>query len=229
MHRYREFGLVSERDETLRRAFRDGFRRAGLSFPQLLEALAWYRDHAKPGTDETRLVEAFGEFAAQKGWTPEHRDGAVGIYQSIRDGGPESVMAEAALPHQDRAVVGRAEDLLRRDPAQYWRDAELQEAAFEARQRLAGIAEGDGPAPPARGSPADRQRISDVEALLRDSSGAGQRRYWNDSAMRTDYALALSRLHGEITSAADGTQAPSAAAAAGDDAGLPRSAPEPSP
>ena len=30
MHRYREFGLVSEQDEILRRAFRDGFKRAGL-------------------------------------------------------------------------------------------------------------------------------------------------------------------------------------------------------
>jgi hypothetical protein len=39
MHRYREFGLVSDEDETLRRAFRDGFRRAGLSHQQFLDAL----------------------------------------------------------------------------------------------------------------------------------------------------------------------------------------------
>ena len=52
MHRYREFGLMSEQDEVLRRAFRDGFKRAGLSFAQFLDALAWYRDHARPATDE---------------------------------------------------------------------------------------------------------------------------------------------------------------------------------
>jgi hypothetical protein len=37
-HRYREFALVSEQDEVLRRAFRDGFKRAGLSFEQFLDA-----------------------------------------------------------------------------------------------------------------------------------------------------------------------------------------------
>ena len=77
MHRYREFGLVSKEDELLRRAFRDGFKRAGLSFPQFLEALGWYRDHARPGSDEAHLAEAFSEFAADRGWPAEHRDGAV--------------------------------------------------------------------------------------------------------------------------------------------------------
>ena len=59
MHRYREFGLVSEQDEVLRRAFRDGFKRVGLSFAQFLDALAWYRDHARPAADEAQLADAF--------------------------------------------------------------------------------------------------------------------------------------------------------------------------
>ena len=71
MHRYREFGLVSDADETLRRAFRDGLRRAGLSHEQFLDALAWYRDHTRPGLDEAVLKEAFAEFAAQRQWSPQ--------------------------------------------------------------------------------------------------------------------------------------------------------------
>jgi hypothetical protein len=66
MYRYREFGLVSDADEGLRRAFRDGMRRAGLSHQQFLDALAWYRDHTRPGLEEAAQREAFAEFAAQK-------------------------------------------------------------------------------------------------------------------------------------------------------------------
>ncbi len=210
MHRYREFGLVSDWDESLRRAFRDGFKRAGLSHAQFVAALSWYRDHAGAASDEAQLAKAFAEFATLKTWAPEHRDVAIGLYEAIRDGGPEAVAVGQPTPEEDRATVARVEDLMRRNPAQYWRDAELQDAIFEARERLAAVP--DAPAPIPRGSESDRQRIKDVEALLRDPSGAGQRRYWNDAAMRAEYAQALSQIHGEAATAheAPGVPAPTA-------------------
>jgi hypothetical protein len=190
MHRYREFGLVSEQDEVLRRAFRDGFKRAGLSFAQFQDALAWYRDHARPGAGEAQLADAFERFAAGRGWAAEQRDGALDLYRAIRDGGPAAA-AHSPLPDEDRAVLTRADELLRTDPARYWGDIELQDAVFEARERL------DAPAQ-AGGTPAadgDRRRVDEIEAMLRDPAGDGQRRYWNDAGLRTDYAQALARLH----------------------------------
>jgi hypothetical protein len=205
MHRYREFGLVSEQDEILRRAFRDGFRRAGLSFAQFLDALAWYRDHARPGADEAQLADAFAQFAADHGWPAEQQDGALDLYRAIRDNGPAAVLHEPP-PDDDRATLARADELLRSDPAGYWSDAELQDAVFEAHERLdRPAAEADVTAPPGR----DHQRVEEVEALLRDPSGEGQRRYWSDAGLRTDYVQALGRLHGDAGNAESG--APSAA------------------
>ena len=104
-------------------------------------------------------------------------------------------MTEAAPgAAEDRAVVARGDDLLRRDSARYWNDGELQDAVFEARERLGRLAEtADGVRAPAAAD-ADRKKIAEVEALLRDTSGAGQRRYWNDAALRDGYAEALGRL-----------------------------------
>ena len=209
MHRYREFGLTSEQDEVLRRAFRDGFKRAGLSFAQFLDALAWYRDHARPTADEVQLADAFAQFAADNGWPVEQRDGVLDLYRSIRDNGPTAVM-QAPRTDEDRATVARADELLRNDPARYWSDIELQDAAFEARERLDGVALAEGTASPPKASP-DRQRIAEIEALLHDPSGDGQRRYWADAGLRTDYAQALARLHGGIDGA-DGESAPSSPA-----------------
>jgi hypothetical protein len=207
MHRYREFGLVSDEDETLRRAFRDGFRRSGLSFAQFLDALAWYRDHAATGGDEAQLADAFAQFAAGKGWPEAQRDGALDLYRAIRDDGPAAVMA-APLPDEDRATLARADALLRSDPAQYWGDAELQDAAFEARERLSNP-DGDADAAPPSDDHQDRQRVAEIETLLRDPGGDGQRRYWSDAGLRTEYARALARLHG----GAENTDAESAAPA----------------
>jgi hypothetical protein len=198
MHRYREFGLTSEQDEVLRRAFRDGFKRTGLSFAQFLDALAWYRDHARPAADEAQLADAFAQFAAGSGWPAEQRDGVLDLYRTIRDNGPAAVM-QAPRPDEDRASIARAEELLRNDPARYWGDIELQDAAFEARERLDGVAPAEDTAPPPEAS-RDRQRIEEIEALLRDPSGDGQRRYWADAGLRTDYVEALARVHGSIDS-----------------------------
>jgi hypothetical protein len=195
MHRYREFGVVSEQDELFRRAFRDGFKRAGLSHAQFLDALAWYRDHARPEAGEAQLAESFAAFAAERGWPQAQHDGALGLYRAIRDDGPAAVAA-TPRPEEDRAMLARADELLRRDPAHYWRDGALQDAAFEARERLGATPpEGGSEMRPPDVSP-DRQRIGEIETLLRDPSGAGQRRYWNDAALRADYAQALARVHG---------------------------------
>jgi hypothetical protein len=195
MHRYSEFGLASEQDEVLRRAFRDGFKRAGLSSAQFQDALAWYRDHARPGAGEAQLADAFERFAADRGWAAEQRDGALGLYRAIRDGGAAAV-AQPPLPDEDRAVLARADELLRTDPARYWGDLELQDAVFEARERLDAPAAQAGSVPlPDGNGERDRQCIEEIEAMLRDPAGDGQRRYWSDAGLRAGYAQALSRLH----------------------------------
>ena len=194
MHRYREYGLVSDEDETVRRAFRDGFKRAGLSFPRLLEALEWYRDRVRSGAAEAQQLEAFSEYAANRGWSPGERDLAIETYRSIRDKGPASVTAAAPGAAEDHAVVARAEDLLRRDASRYWNDIELQDAVFEARERLGRLAETSGEVRAPAAADADRKKIAEIEALLRDPSGAGQRRYWNDAELRESYSESLGRL-----------------------------------
>ena len=210
MHRYREFGLVSEHDEILRRAVRDGFKRAGLSFAQFQDALAWYRDHVRPEADETQLADAFAQFAAHSGWVADQRDRALDLYRAIRDDGPAAVM-QTPLPDDDRATVARADELLRADPARYWGDIELQDAVFEARERLHRSAPeaGNGRPPGGETGPGhDLRRVAEIEALLRDPGGDGQRRYWSDAGLRADYAQALARVH----DGAAGTHAESAAA-----------------
>jgi len=217
MHRYREFGLVSEQDELFRRAFRDGFKRAGLSFAQFLDALTWYRDQARLAVDEPQLADAFSRFAADRGWPAEQRDGALDLYRTIRDNGPAAVM-KAPRPDEDRAILARADELLRSDPSRYWGDSELQDAAFEARERLSDLASAEDAARPPPGTSGDRQRIAEIEALLHDPSGDGQRRYWNDAGLRTDYAHALARRHGGKDGA--DTESPAPASAAPGDVGL---------
>jgi len=202
MHRYREFGLVSEQDEALRRAFRDGFKRAGLSFEQFLDALTWYRDHARPMADETQLTDGFTQFAVERGWPVEQRDGILDLYRAIRDDDPAAVV-QAPRPEEDRAIIARADELLRSDPARYWNDMELQDAAFEAHERLHEPARAQSAAGPPLKTSQDLRRIEEIETLLRDPSGDGQRRYWTDPGLRTDYAQALARLHGGTHVATD--------------------------
>jgi hypothetical protein len=202
MHRYREFGIVSEEDEQIRRAFRDGFKGAGLSFTQFLDALEWYRDHTRSVADEAGLDEAFSRLAADRNWTAEQRDGVVALYRKIRDDGVAAAM-QTPSPEQDRAALARADQLLRTDPARYWGDGELQDAVFEARER-------QGDHPPANSvertgnrSSQDRQRVTEIEGLLHDPTGDGQRRYWSDAGLRAGYGEALTRLQGDTDPVAD--------------------------
>lgn len=207
MHRYREFGLLSEQDEVLRRAFRDGFKRAGLPFARFLDTLEWYRDRARQGADESQLVDAFTQFASDRGWPAEQRDSVLDLYRTIRDNGPAAVM-RAPRADEDHAIITRADELLRNDPARYWADIELQDAAFEARERLDDDTLAEGTAQPSPKANQDRQRVEEIEALLRDPTGDGQRRYWSDAGLRADYAQALTRSHGSFDSA-DGESAAS--------------------
>jgi len=194
MHRYREFGLVSDEDETFRRAFRDSFKRTGLSFRRFLEALEWYRDRAGQVASEDELINGFSEFAAGRGWSAREREGALDAYRAIRDSGPQAVMQEAPAVEQDRATIAQGDDLLRRDPSRYWSDMEFQDAVFEARERLAQSADATPSESFAPRTEADRRRVAEIEAMLHDPSGAGQRRYWNDVSVRDDYVQALARL-----------------------------------
>jgi hypothetical protein len=135
MDRFTQFGLRGDADETLRRAVRDGFKRAGLGPAQVTQAMEWYRDHVRPGIDEAKLMESFAEFAASKGWQTEQQSAAVSVYEQVRDQGPAAVLAPAPSAEEDATTITRASELLRTDPAAYWRDAELQEAQFEALER----------------------------------------------------------------------------------------------
>jgi hypothetical protein len=219
MHRYREYGLVSDEDETLRRAVRDGLKRAGVPFSRFLEALAWHRDQARPGASDAQLLEAFSAYAAERGWSADERERAVGVYRAIRENGP-GVPTQAPNAEEDRATVARADDLLRHDPTRYWNDIELQDAVFEARERLGGVAQaGDAAGAAGAASPAadaDRRKIDETLSLLHDPSGAGQRRYWNDAALRDDYAAALARLQGEAGPAREATSQNAAGVPPGD-------------
>jgi hypothetical protein len=75
-------------------------------------------------------------------------------------------VAAAPTAEEDAATLARAAELLRTDPNAYWRDAELQEAQYEALKRQEGakaaaetpaeaappviLAAGNSVAPPAR-------------------------------------------------------------------------------
>jgi hypothetical protein len=120
---------------------------------------------------------------------------AVAVFETIRDDGPDAVADPPPSPEADRATAARGDEALRRDPASYWRDAALQDAVFEARERLEALA-APASAQVAQASPA-RERVREIEAMLHDSSGAGQRRYWSDPALREDYAKALAEVHGD--------------------------------
>jgi hypothetical protein len=136
MDRFAEYGLRGDQDELLRRAFRDAFQRAGLSRAQLGQALDWYKERGQHlGGDVAKLTESFGEFAVEKGWASQHLEAAVSVYGQIAEQGPTAMLTPAPSPEGDAAAIARADELLRTEPDEYWRDHELQEAVLEARER----------------------------------------------------------------------------------------------
>jgi hypothetical protein len=188
MDRYTQFGLRGDADEQIRRAVRDGFKRAGLSSAQLIESLEWYRDHGQHlGGDPARLADSFSEFAASKGWQAEHQDAAVSVYGMIRDQGPDAVMSPAPSAEEDAATIARASELLRTNPDAYWRDHELQEAQLEALERQ----EAAPPPEPDRAAVVDQierqiaQRDVDKFAeMLRKEPG----KYWSSPELQRQLA-----------------------------------------
>jgi hypothetical protein len=134
MDRFSEFGLRGDQDELLRRAVRDGFKQAGLGHAEMTAAMEWYKDHVRPGMDETALMASFHNFSVAKGWDAEKIVAASSIYSRIRDEGPAAVLATPTA-EDDAALVAKADELLRTNADAYFRDPELQELALEARER----------------------------------------------------------------------------------------------
>jgi hypothetical protein len=195
--RYAAFNL-GEADEPLRRAFRDGFKGAGLSHKQMSEALEWYRDHVRPGMDETALAASFAEFTHAKAWSIENQFAASSVHAAIRDHGPDAVMAPVPTPDEDAATIAKANELLAKDSAAYFRDEELQEAMFEALERQA-APEGNPTAPPSAPSDVEiEQRIgrtdmAKIEAVMRDDP----KRYWSSPQLQEAYRAAIERANAE--------------------------------
>jgi hypothetical protein len=209
MDRYSQFGLRGDADEQLRRAVRDGFKRAGLSSTQLTQAMVWYKDHVRPGMDEAKLAESFAEFAATKRWGAEQRDAAVSVYGQVRDQGPAAVMSPAPSTEEDAATLARAHELLRTDPNAYWRDVELQETQFEAleRQGTAPTAE-----PPIDHMEIERrvsqQHVDRFATMLREEP----EKYWRSAELQQQHRDAIA---GTIREAPAGEQPEAAPADSG--------------
>jgi hypothetical protein len=205
MDRFTEFGLRGDADETFRRAVRDGFKRAGLGQAQLTQALEWYKDHARPGLDEAKLMESFNEFAAGKGWVTEQLDAALSVYSQIRDQGPAAVMAPAPSVADDAATVARADELLRTNADAYWRDHELQEAVLEARERQQAAPD---PFSPAASDQIERQiaqqTVDKFGRMLREEPG----KYWSSPDLQRQHHDAIAASIGETP----GSEAPGAVA-----------------
>jgi hypothetical protein len=200
MDRFSGYGLRGDQDEQFRRAVRDGFRAAGLGPAQMTAALEWYKDHVRPGMDETKLAESFAEFAAGKGWAPEHLEAATAVYEAIRDGGPEATMAPTPSAEEDAALIARANELLRTDAKAYWKDEALQEAQFEALERQQA-------APQAEPSPDDdaierkiaQQDVDRFAAMLRDPASAAK--YWASAELQRRHHDAIAAAYPEAQEA----------------------------
>jgi hypothetical protein len=191
--RYAAFGLT-EADEPFRRAVRDGFKRAGLSHKQLTEAMEWYRDSNRTGMNEDALLASFTEFATNRGWPTEQQAAASLVYDAIRDHGAEAVMSPMPTPAEDQETIAKANDLLSKDAAAYFRDEELQERMFEAIERQA--APQSGPAtlgPPLTDIEIEqrigRQEIAKFERMMREEPG----KYWGSPQLQAAYRGAIER------------------------------------
>jgi hypothetical protein len=188
MDRYRDYGIRTDTDEQLRRGIRDAFFARGLSHEQFLDALSWYRDHGQHlGGDTIRLSASFHEFATSKGWGAEHIVVATSAYDVIAAEGPAAVLATPSA-EDDAATIAKADELLRTNADAYFRDAELQERAFEARERQQAAP----PAEPGIDHDAIERRVAQQTVdrfaeMLRKEPG----RYWSSPELQRQHRDAI--------------------------------------
>jgi hypothetical protein len=189
--RYAGYGL-GEADESFRRAVRDGFRGAGLSHQQFLDALAWYRDNVRPGKDATELSASFHEFATARAWPVEQLVAATSVYDAIQQGGPAAVTMPPT-PEEDQATITKANELLAKDSAAYFADEQLQELMLEALERQQAAPSSAAPAPPISDIEIEqrvaRQDMARYERMMNEEP----RKYWGDPAAQTAYLDAIQR------------------------------------
>jgi hypothetical protein len=189
--RYHQYGL-SAADEPFRRAVRDGFRQAGLSHRQFLDALTWYRDNVRAGMDATELSASFHDFATARAWPVENLIAAQGVHQAIQQSGPETVIA-TPTPEEDQATIAKANELLAKDSAAYFADEQLQELMIEAleRQQAAPPATSVGPAP--TDTEIERRMgqkdVDRFEQMMRERP----QEYWASPRHQADYRAAIER------------------------------------
>jgi hypothetical protein len=204
--RYAAFGLT-ESDEPFRRAVRDGFQGAGLTRAQFTQALEWFRDRGQHlGGDVARIAEDFAKFAGSAGWSAEAQVAAASVYEGIRQGGPEAVMAPPPTAQEDAATIAKANELLSKDAAAYFRDDELQERMFEALERQAAPQSGPALGPPLTDVEIEqkigRQDMQKFERMMREEP----QRYWGSPQLQEAYRDAIER-----ATAAPEAEAPAAA------------------
>jgi hypothetical protein len=182
-------------ENTLYRALRDGGRAAGLSYAQVDQIARWVTENkATLGrmSPEQRM-QNFAESMRSKGWREQHISTALRVDSIIAERGPEA-MVRAPSAAEDRRMLAKAEKLLRTDPAKYWADKELQERAFEARERQAVHAEAQekaeaGEMPPA--ASADQRRLDEIKSMLRDPAKAAE--YWKEPALQAEHRALIER------------------------------------
>jgi hypothetical protein len=201
--------MLTQADEQAWRAARAGFARAGLSRAQFSQAEGWFRDVGHQLSDPDQRAASFAEYAAARRWPVEAINAAVVVYGDISAVGPDAYLGPAPTPEEDAATVVKASELLRADPARYWRDVDLQEAWREALQRQeavkaqieaspTGALPASAVAPPARD--VDQRRYDEITDALRDPVRA--QRYWSSPSAQAEFRDVISRL-GEATAAID--------------------------
>jgi hypothetical protein len=65
--------------------------------------MEWYKDHVRPGMDETNLTESFNEFAAAKHWPAEQRDADANLGRSTADRGHSGSLLKLRRPPTRRS------------------------------------------------------------------------------------------------------------------------------
>jgi hypothetical protein len=159
---------------------------------QFEQALERYRDRGQHlGGDATRIAQDFASFAISNGWSAESQVAASSVYEGIRQNGPSGV-TEMPTPEQDNLTIERANELMRSNPDEYWRNTELRELALEALERQAAPqATSVGPAPTDTELErrAGQKDVARFEQMMRERPGE----YWSSPQNQAAYRSAIER------------------------------------